>query len=167
MRVLVTYASKHGSTEGIAQAIGDRLRERGLEVDVAPVGRRGDVGDASAVILGSAVYVGSWIDEAVEFAERNAETLVGMPVWLFSSGPLGEHVDDDEEQPRQLAELRGLVAPLEHRTFFGALDKAKLGFGERLMVKAVRAPDGDFRDWEAIRGWSDAIADRLLAGEGS
>ena len=42
--------------------------------------------------------------------------------------------------------------------FFGALDHDKLGFGERMMVKAVKAPQGDFRDWDAIAGWADEIA---------
>jgi menaquinone-dependent protoporphyrinogen oxidase len=159
--VLVVYASKHGSTGGIAEAIAERLRERGFDVDASPVTDRLDVGDADAVVLGSAVYVGSWMQEAVGFAERNAETLAERPVWLFSSGPLGEEVEDEEEQPRQLAQLRGLLGPVDHRVFFGALDRSKLGFGERIMVKAVKAPDGDFRDWEAIRAWADGIADEL------
>jgi menaquinone-dependent protoporphyrinogen oxidase len=54
-----------------------------------------------------------------------------------------------------------MLRPKEHRTFFGALDKSKLGFGERMLVKAVKAPEGDFRDWDRIRGWADAIAQQL------
>ena len=163
MRVLVAYASKHGSTEGIAHAIADRLRERGLDAEPSPVTDQPDIGDAAAVVLGSAVYVGSWRREAVEFAERNAEALAERPVWLFSSGPLGEEVEDEEEQPKQLAELRGLIDPEDHHVFFGALFRSRLGFGERMMVKAVKAPEGDYRDWDAIRGWADGIADRLQA----
>jgi menaquinone-dependent protoporphyrinogen oxidase len=162
--VLVAYASKHGSTEGIALAIADRLRERGLEASASPVGELDGVGEADAVVLGSAVYVGSWMPEAVGFAETHAEALAERSVWLFSSGPLGVEVDDEEEQPRQLAQLRGLVGPVEHRVFFGALERSKLGFGERIMVKAVKAPEGDFRDWDAIRAWADAIADDLAGG---
>ena len=101
--------------------------------------------------------------EAVEFVHRHAEPLAERPVWLFSSGPLGEEVEDDEEQPRQLQELRGLIGPIDHRIFFGALDRSKLGFGERMMVKAVKAPDGDFRDWATIRAWADGIAAELRA----
>ena len=161
MTVLVAYASKHGSTEGIARAIGERLRERGSPTDVSSVDEVEDLGDVEAVVLGSAVYAGSWMREAMDFAQRHAETLVGLPVWLFTSGPLGTEVEDEEEQPRQLAELRGLIAPVDHRVFFGALDRSKLGFGERMMVKAVKAPEGDFRDWDAIRSWADGIADEL------
>jgi menaquinone-dependent protoporphyrinogen oxidase len=164
MTVLVAYASKHGSTEGIAKAISDRLRERGLTTDVQPVGEVEAVGDVQAVVLGSAVYAGSWMKEAVEFAHAHAERLAALPVWLFTSGPLGADVEDEEEQPRQLAELRGLIAPVGHRVFFGALDRSTLGFGERMIVKAVKAPEGDFRDWDAIEGWADGIADELGAG---
>jgi menaquinone-dependent protoporphyrinogen oxidase len=161
MRVLVAVASKHGSTEEIAQAIAERLRELGHEAEARAVHEVRDIGEVQAVVLGSAVYAGSWMKEAVEFAERNAETFARLPVWLFSSGPLGTEVKDEEEQPRQLAELTEMLKPNDHRVFFGALDKAKLGFGERMIVKAVKAPDGDFRDWDAIKGWADGI-DRAL-----
>jgi len=163
MAVLVAYASKHGSTEGIARAIADRLSELGVPADVQAVGDVDDLAALDAVVLGSAVYAGSWMKEAVEFVHRHAEPLAERPVWMFSSGPLGEEVEDDEEQPRQLQELRGLIGPIDHRIFFGALDRSKLGFGERMMVKAVKAPDGDFRDWATIRAWADGIAAVLRA----
>ena len=159
--ILVAYASKHGGTEGIATAIAARLGERGHRSVARPVDAVGDLGDPEAVVLGSAVYAGSWLKDATSFAERHATALRERPVWLFSSGPLGEEVVDDEEQPRQLPELRERLAPVDHRIFFGALDRAKLGFGERMIVKAVKAPEGDFRDWDAIAGWADAIADQL------
>ena len=163
MTLLVAYASKHGSTEGIARAIADRLRELGVSAVVQTVGDVDDLSDRDAVVLGSAVYAGSWMKEAVEFVHRYADSLAERPVWLFSSGPLGEQVKDDEEQPRQLQELRRMIAPIDHRIFFGALDRSKLGFGERMIVKAVNAPDGDFRDWDAIRAWADSIAAELRA----
>jgi menaquinone-dependent protoporphyrinogen oxidase len=161
MTVLVAYASKHGSTEGIARAIADRLRELGRDVELRSVLDPAEVGRTEAAVLGSAVYAGSWMKEAVTFAERHAEALSQVPVWLFSSGPLGEDVTDEEEQPRQLAALRESLRPRDHRIFFGALDRDKLGFGERMIVKAVKAPDGDFRDWDRIRAWADEIAAEL------
>jgi menaquinone-dependent protoporphyrinogen oxidase len=161
MKILVAYASKHGSTEGIAEAIADRLREKGDDATAIDVTDVADLHGIDAVVLGSAVYAGSWRDEAVEFAHRNREALAVMPIWLFSSGPLGEQVVDDEKQPKQLAQLSTELEPRDHRVFFGALDKSKLSFGERMMVKAVRAPDGDYRDWDAIRAWADEIAASL------
>jgi menaquinone-dependent protoporphyrinogen oxidase len=161
MTVLVAYASKHGATEGIARAIADRLRELGRDVDARSVSDAPDLGEPEAVILGSAIYAGSWMKEAVEFAHRHRGALAPVPVWLFSSGPLGTEVREEEEQPRQLAELRETLRPKDHRVFFGALDRSKLGLGERMIAKAVKAPEGDFRDWDEIRGWADAIASEL------
>lgn len=161
MRIIVASASKHGSTEGIAEAIAERLRQLGNDATAVRVGDLDDLDGVEAVVLGSAVYAGSWMKDAIEFVDANAEKLAGMPVWLFSSGPLGTEVHDEEEQPRQLAELSRRLQPHDHRVFFGALDIGKLGFGERMMVKAVKAPEGDFRDWPAISGWTDEIAREL------
>ena len=161
MNVVVAYASKHGSTEGIAAAFAERLTEAGEPAEATRVDQVSDLSAATAVVLGSAIYAGSWMKEAVEFVHRFAEPLAERPVWLFSSGPLGEDVEDEEQQPRQLEEIEGIVGPIEHRVFFGALDRSKLGFAERMIVKAVKAPDGDFRDWDEIRTWADAIASDL------
>jgi menaquinone-dependent protoporphyrinogen oxidase len=164
MRVIVACASKHGSTEGIAEAVAERLHQLGHDAVAFRVSDVADLDGVQAVVLGSAVYAGSWMKEATEFAEVNAEALSGMPLWLFSSGPLGTEVHDEEEQPRQLAELTETLRPVAHRTFFGALDRSKLAFGERMMMKAVKAPEGDFRDWTAISGWADEIARELADG---
>jgi menaquinone-dependent protoporphyrinogen oxidase len=157
-KVLVAVASKHGATQGIAQAIAERLNELGHDAEVRSAEDVREIGDVRALVLGSAVYAGSWMKQAMDFAERNADAFSNVPVWLFSSGPLGTEVKDEEEQPRQLGDLTRMLQPNEHRVFFGALDKSKLGFAERMMVKAVKAPEGDFRDWDAIRDWADGIA---------
>ena len=161
IRVLVAYASKHGSTEGIARHIAARLVERGARSEVTPAADITDLEQADAVVLGSAVYAGSWMKEATEFVDRHERALTELPVWLFSSGPLGDQLADDEEQPRQLAGIRDRIAPRDHRVFSGALDTAALGFGERMIVKAVKAPDGDFRDWDEIAAWADEIAESV------
>ncbi len=106
----------------------------------------------------SAIYYGSWLKVATEWVHRNQVTLAARPVWLFSSGPLGTEVKDAEPQPKELAEFQQAIGPRDQRLFFGALDHHKLSFAERMMVKAVRAPEGDFRDWEAIEAWAASIA---------
>jgi menaquinone-dependent protoporphyrinogen oxidase len=156
--ILVSYASKHGSTEGIARHIAARLAERGRDCVATAVSEVTTLEQVEAVVLGSAIYAGSWMKEASEFVDRHEQALSTMPVWLFSSGPLGDRVTDEEEQPRQLADIRERIAPIDHRIFAGALDVAGLGFGERMLVKAVKAPDGDFREWDAIAAWADEIA---------
>ncbi|HZD79192.1 MAG TPA: flavodoxin domain-containing protein [Actinomycetota bacterium] len=161
MPVLVTYASKHGATEGIAEAIGERLRERGIKTEVEPIGDRDDLGAVDAVVVGSAIYMGSWMKEASAFLERHRDELDTLPVWLFSSGPTGEGPTEVGLADKQLAKLAGLVAAREHHVFFGAIDPERLGFLERRIVKTVKAPTGDFRDWDEVRSFADRIAGGL------
>jgi menaquinone-dependent protoporphyrinogen oxidase len=158
MTVLVAFASRHGSTREIAEFIAETLRGSGTEADCVQVEMAPDPRRYEGVVLGSAVYVGSWLPEATAFARGNAEDLTGRPVWLFSSGPFGTPVLDEEEQPMELEELRNRISPREHRLFYGALHMDKLSFEERMVVKAMGAPAGDFRDWDDIRSWTEGIA---------
>ena len=89
MRVMVACASKHGSTEGIASAIAERLLELGHDATAVRVSEVPDLSGTEAVVLGSAVYAGSWMKEAIGFADANAAALSDMPVWLFTAGRWG------------------------------------------------------------------------------
>jgi menaquinone-dependent protoporphyrinogen oxidase len=93
MKVLVSAASRHGATSEIAEEIGKALR-----VDVRPAEQVSSVEDYEAVVLGSAVYAGRWLQPARELAERHAGALSERPVWLFSSGPVGEPPKPAEEE---------------------------------------------------------------------
>jgi menaquinone-dependent protoporphyrinogen oxidase len=161
MRVLVTYATKHGSTRGIAEAIAATIGGNGIAAELRPVEGVGETGSYDAVVLGSAIYMGRWLREATEFTRRHRASLAERPLWLFSSGPLGTEVVDAEEQPMELSELREMLEPRDHRLFYGALTRDALGFGERMVVKAVKAPEGDFREWDEIQAWAAAIAAEL------
>jgi menaquinone-dependent protoporphyrinogen oxidase len=160
MTVLVSAASKHGATAEIAEAIGRVLAERGLAVDVRPAQNVTLVDGYDAVVLGSAVYVGHWLEAARTLVEAEAAILAARPVWLFSSGPVGDPPKPAEE-PVDVAEIIRATGARDHRVFAGKIDKGRLGFGERAMVLALRAPVGDFRDWPAIEGWAGGIADAL------
>jgi len=161
-RVLVAAASKHGATAQIAERIGETLRGRGCEVTVADAGQVDAVDGYDAVVLGSAVYAGHWLDDAKALADRVAAQRRRPAVWLFSSGPVGDPPKPDED-PVDVAAVAEATAPREHRVFAGRIDKSKLGFAERAIMIAVRAAEGDFRDWDAITGWADEIADTLQA----
>jgi menaquinone-dependent protoporphyrinogen oxidase len=161
MTVLVAYASKHGSTQGIAERIAEKLRQMGKEAEARPLDEVSDPGSYEAFVIGSAVYYRSWLKEATEWVHRNQATLAGHPVWLFSVGPLGTEVKDTEPQPKEMAEFQQAIHPRDQRIFFGALDHSHLSFAERVMVKAVRAPEGDFRDWQVIEAWAASIARNL------
>lgn len=160
MKVLVAYASKHGSTAEIARAIALDLRADGLAVDVQQVGDVSAVDPYDAVILGSAVYMGHWLEAARDLAVREAVALRQRDVWLFSTGPIGEP-PKPAENAVDVSEVMYLTHAREHQLFEGKIDRTRLGFVERSLVAALRVPDGDFRDWSEIRHWAGTIRAEL------
>lgn len=161
MTLLVTYASKHGSTREIAERIAEKLRQMGQEADVHPMDEVLDAESYTAFVIGSAIYYGSWLKEATGWVHRNQAVLAEHPVWLFSVGSLGTEVQDTEPQPKEQAEFQQTIRPREQRIFFGVLDHSHLSFTERVMVKAIRASEGDFRNWQVIEAWAASIAHDL------
>ena len=159
MNTLIVYASRHGATAGIAERIGETLRNEGLDATVLPVSRVVDPIDADSVIVGSAVYMGRWLKEAAQFVRLHQSELAARPLWLFSSGPVGP-----KELPvaEEIAEFRKLLEIRDHRTFAGAIDAKKVSLAERLMVKAVKAPYGDDRNWNDIELWAKTISAKVL-----
>ncbi len=158
MTILIAYASKHGATQGIAERIAATLQQMGQDAEAKPVATVAQPASYAALVIGSAIYYGSWLPEATMWVRQHQSVLATRPVWLFSSGPLGTTVKDDEPQPKEMAEFHTTIAPREQRIFGGALDHHQLSFAERMMVKAVRAAEGDFRDWAAIDAWAVHIA---------
>jgi menaquinone-dependent protoporphyrinogen oxidase len=167
LRVLVVVASKHGATAeigaGLARDLADSVagRAAGLTAVSLPVEQLPDPEPYDAVVLGSAVYVGRWLEPARHYAAEHVAVLRGRPVWLFSSGPVGEPPFPPDE-PHDAGPLAQSVGARGHRVFPGRLDKSRLGLGERAMVTAMRAPIGDFRDWDAVRAWAEEIAAELV-----
>jgi menaquinone-dependent protoporphyrinogen oxidase len=181
MRVLVVYASRHGSTQGIAEHIAATLNRPGIEVVLRLVDRaeRLDGLDRfDAFVIGSAAYLGGWLDDATSFVRRHRTLLASRPVWLFSSGPTGTSAVDakgrdvlEASAPKEFAEFERSIRPNGTRVFFGAYDPdaAPVGLAERVMGRFLRAipearralPTGDFRDWPAIEAWAESIAHEL------
>ena len=162
MKVLVSAASRHGSTAEIARTIGETLTEAGLGVVVLPPDAVTTLDGYDAAVLGSGIYVGHWMEAATNLVERHAVALASRPVWLFSSGPLGDP-PKPEEDPVDVTEIIRTTHAREHRLFAGKVDKAVLGLGEKVILKAVRAPEGDFRPWDDVREWTRGIAAALKA----
>ena len=166
MKILITFATKYGSTTEIAEKIDTVLREAGLQTELLPVKQVKDLAPYTAVILGSAVYIGRWRKEAVQFLERNENALAERDVWLFSSGPTGEgdpvELLEGWEFPKGQQAVADRIHPHDITIFHGAVDVEKLNFIEKWMSKNVDVPIGDFRDWEAITAWATSIAQTLL-----
>lgn len=165
-RILVTYASKHGATAEIAERIGAVLRQRGMEVDVIAIDRAAPLAGYAAVVLGVALYMGSWRKEAVRFLKQKEAELSGKPFWLFLSGPsgVGDPVEllKGKQVPSSLQDLIGRIKPREVTVFHGSLTPEKFSGFERWIIKRVKAATGDFRDWGAIESWAASVATSLV-----
>jgi menaquinone-dependent protoporphyrinogen oxidase len=157
-RVLVAYGSKHGSTAEIATAIAETLRESGVRADCIEAGAVDTLDGYDAVVLGSAVYMRRWRREARRFLHKHARSLAERPLWVFSSGPVGDPAKDNPawlEPGRTIAEAERLGAR-EH-VVFGGVSKAS----------SIPAEFRDRRDWDEIHAWARGIADALPVPAGS
>ena len=157
MKILVTAASRHGSTQMIGDCIREELeasRCRAVLIDPDMVV---DLSEFDAVVLGSAVYKGRWLKSARKLAQRLEGQLRGKPVWLFSSGPIGDPATLTTASADALA-LMQRIGAREHRVFAGRLARELLGIGERFSLRGAGAPSGDYRSWLEVGRWARSIA---------
>jgi menaquinone-dependent protoporphyrinogen oxidase len=170
VRILVAYASDFGSTRAIAQRIGEVLGRQSFEVIVAPVDAAPHPTQFDAFIIGSAIHGNHWLPTATDYVRRETALLSDRPVWLFSSGPVGDTAVRSMKgrgatEPAEVREFEGLFAPREHRVFAGAFhrenaDFSQMGLVERTLVRRF-LPEGDWRDWREIEAWASSIALQL------
>jgi menaquinone-dependent protoporphyrinogen oxidase len=170
MKVLVTAGSKNGATWGIAEAVASRLRQRGLDVSLMQPQEVRSVEDYDAAIIGSAVYAGKWVESLKAFVRRYGDELAAHPVWLFSSGPVGNKdsrwfasIERGSIESEDAAEILEATQAREHQVFAGRLAVEELPFAQRVGLMAFRSLEGDFRDWGQIKEWASGIADALDA----
>ena len=158
-KILVAYGSKRGSTAEIAEKIGGTLRQKGLQVDVLDAGTVNDLTPYSKIILGSSVYIGLWHKKAVRFLKKNIEVLEKLPVWLFICGPTGPGNPIEQMggwfYPKSLRPVIERIHPRDITCFGGKLELKTLNPFEKWIINKVKAPEGDFRDWQAVASWAD------------
>ena len=165
MRALVVYASAYGSTKGIAERIAETLRAEQYEVELAsvdePILIEKDHYDA--FVIGSAIHAGRWLKSGIEFVRRNRDVLQAAPVWLFSSGPVGDKaVDEPQPEPKGIDEMRDVLDVRDHMVFGGAFDPETADLERANWIEKQFAthfiPAGDWRNWEDIEAWAMRIA---------
>lgn len=168
MTLLVTYASRGGSTAEIAQAVGETLTQQGIPVDVRPMAEVTDVAHYQAVIAGSAVWQQRWLPEAMHFLETHQSDLVRKPVATFlvcmalaTRNPT-RYQNGLRAASAWMAPARNLIHPVSEGYFAGVLELKKikeLRFRVLLgaLVRLGLFPEGDHRDWDAIHDWAGAL----------
>ena len=158
--VHVITATRHGSTAEIGDVIARRLRERGLDA-VTEDAEHAVLAPGEPIVLGSPIYMGKWLKPARRIAKQLEAEPAGRPVWVFTVGPLGDPPEPSDAGPDQAVARFATERARSRPVFRGKLDRALLSRHERLAVRAAKAPDGDFREWDAIDAWADEIATAL------
>lgn len=155
-RVLVTWSSKRGGTEGIGRILGETLAARGFEVVASSTEAVKTLDLFDAAIVGGALYGNRWNGGARRFVNRHITSLRKIPVWLFSSGPLDDSADrSDIPAAPQVAILAERVGAKGHVTFGGRLERSAQGFPASAMAKTR---SGDWRNPDRIRAWAGELA---------
>ncbi len=169
-KILVTYASRFGTTSGVAEAIGKTLSESGAQVDVLPMKDVKDIAAYQAVVAGSAINAGEWLPEAMHFMRAHqkelsrkpfAAFLVCMTLTMRNAEQYKSHV------ATWLGPVRALVRPVSEGLFAGGLNIGKIpSFSDRLKFRLSVLfgvwKEGDHRDWNAIRAWAESLRPLLI-----
>lgn len=164
-KILVTYASRSGSTAEVAEAISKTLTEGGAQVDVIPMQDVKDLFPYQAVIVGSAIRKSKWLPEAVQFVRAHQETLRHKSFAMFTVCITLARSNNEQYRSAVagwVAPIRALVRPVSEGLFAGRLDFSRLPCNwDTLMLRATVAagvfPRGDRRDWNAIRAWAESL----------
>ncbi|MEU5893670.1 flavodoxin domain-containing protein [Streptomyces sp. NPDC047461] len=163
-KVLVAYGTTNGSTARIAEAVAAVLRKEGFTAEALPAGAVARVTPYDAVVLGGGLYAGRWHKNARRFVRRHGGELAGLPLWLFSSGPLDASASERDIPP--VPGVQKVITRLDargHVTFGGCLEEGAKGWVARMILRNGKG--GDFRDFDRIEQWARQIADELVADE--
>ena len=170
-KILVAYASRCGSTGGVAEAVADTLCDGGASVDLLRVENVTDLTGYHAVVVGSAIRSDQWLPEASDFVERNHKALSGLPVAYFLTClTLARYTKETRKKALGFMEpLRQKVpdvTPVDMGLFAGVLAYDKLSFMVRMVMKMKmqdkNIAEGDYRDWKSIRAWAKDISPLLV-----
>jgi menaquinone-dependent protoporphyrinogen oxidase len=166
-RLLIAYASRCGSTGGVADAIGQVLCGNGASIDVRVVGNVHDLSPYQSVIVGSAIRMGRWLPEAIDFVKKHQDALSQLHTAYFVAC-ITMKDDTPENRSKVLAYLDPVrketpqIQPVDIGLFAGAVDFRKLSFAYKSILKAKGVPEGDFRNWSTIRSWAGNIRPAIL-----
>jgi len=165
--VLVTYATRYGSTKSIAEEIGRTLEKLAIDVRVERMDRVQDVQPYDGVIVGAPIYRGRWLRDAVRFLRSFRHDLQHRPLAVFGVGiEMWDHKIEglrlDREHIAEALKKVPELAPVSIGAFAGVLHYQDHPFWERFILKRLGFPEGDFRNPSSIRGWANALGFQYL-----
>jgi menaquinone-dependent protoporphyrinogen oxidase len=164
-KVLIAYASTHGSTEEIAKTVAATIHERGLAVDLQPARKVRTLEGYQAVVLGAPIYLFHMHKDARWFLSKYQKELTGgLPIAIFAGGPIEIDKNQWEEIRKQLyQELAKFswLRPVAVEVVGGKFDPTRLHFPWNLIPAMKQMPPSDLRDWTAIRAWAGSLAENL------
>jgi len=156
---LVAYATKHGSTHEVAEAVAERMSAYGIATFVRPAGEVAALDGYESVVLGSAIYMGRLHPDARDFMRRHRRGLAARPFAVFAMGPRTLSDEDVARSHNQLGAAlvkESTLHPCTTAVFGGVYDPVDHHFPFNRMAAS------DARDWRAIRAWADQVATRIL-----
>jgi menaquinone-dependent protoporphyrinogen oxidase len=167
--ILVTYASRYGSTEEVAKAIAGTLSEHGFVVDCKPMLNVSSLDAYQAVVFGAPLYIGRWPKDAQKFLTHHQDALRDRPLAIFALGPISSDAEEWEgvrDQLNKQLQAYPWLKPVTHELFGGRYDPAALHFPDSLLTKLPASPlhnlpASDLRDWSAIRQWAMSLVNVL------
>jgi menaquinone-dependent protoporphyrinogen oxidase len=168
MRILIAYATAHGSTQGIAERIAAGMEGRGFDVDCVPVDEVRNPDEYDAFVVGSAIHAQAWLPEAVRFITTHEATLAARPSWLFSVGMPGALAKPLQhwamsEGPKVVAGFEAGVHPRGTHLFTGVVSPEQFPDAKsRAVFRALGGRWGDYRDWADVDEWVGGIVHELI-----
>jgi menaquinone-dependent protoporphyrinogen oxidase len=164
-KILVTYASRTGSTAEVAEVIGRALAEEGEQVDVLPMQEVRNLTPYRAIVAGSAIRKSKWLPEAVNFIRTHQTALTHKSFVMFTvciTLAMGSSEQYRSVVAKWVAPVSSLVRPVSEGFFAGRLDFSKLPFNWDTLLFHIAVtlgifPRGDHRDWNAIRAWAKSL----------
>jgi menaquinone-dependent protoporphyrinogen oxidase len=170
MKILVAYASVHGSTGEVAGFMGRMLRAYSVEVDVKNIKDVENIADYDACVLGSAIHGGLWLREMSVFTRRSSDRLAQKPCyfWVTCIRALEEDgleyalTNYFDHQILEVIHARN-IAVFTGKLRTDAITRQELWYLAS-HYDGTQVPGiikDDFRDWEAIAAWTNGIAKDL------
>lgn len=172
-KVLIAYATAHGSTGEVAQFMGRVMRAFSLDVTVKNVEVIEDIDPYELVFVGSPIHAGMWLPQLSQFLAKFGDELESKRNYLFvtcirvlEDDTSLEHILDNYLYKPALESLN--IHPDDVGVFAGKIKQHTIEGDERWLLSTnydgKKMPgnfDQDYRDWHEIAMWIDQIIKAL------